>query len=510
MVNFPDSKPDGIFISYSQADNGFRWVNHLMETLRKLFKRISGGVEPRFHFDECSIRGNDPLDKTLERNVKNSAVFLVVMSKNWCASNYCPRELEWFIEAADDLDSARKRIFILQFSDHPVARWPKELRQNVAKPFFVEAERGVIKEISFNTERSGTPPSVCYRLAREIWGCLEVLGCVPPPKCRSVREPQILVPNLPTSSRDATPAFEPASTATEERGSVIFLSEVHRNLSELRRKIAEDLRREGYQVVPVDREFRNDRSAAESVIPALLRQATLVVQLHHEKPIGTEEFDDSFDRWLKEQTTACEKTPDDNWLRWRRQGLLPEAVADQQHRALLFENDVVADDEAQLTTIVLQRVRAIEARAKANVVSNSGRPILVRTKEATKLLADGLSDVIDSFESDSAESLFEALIVREEVALATVEAQLKQKSVTAAGYFVVYGDTDEDWAAASMKECRKLALARRVNPPITAVYVRPPDDQPRPQVTPGRFEIVRHDEHDKLQLVLKQASEVRS
>ena len=263
-------------------------------------------------------------------------------------------------------------------------------------------------------------------------------------------------------------------------------------------------------MVPEDREFRNDRSAAELEIPEMLRQAKFVVHLHFERPIGTEEFDDSFDRWLKEQTAGCGKAPEENWLRWRRRGLKPDDVTDLNHRVLLFDNDVIEEDEAQLTALVLQRVRALEERARANVVAGGGRKILVRTKDTTKSLADALSDEIDVFGQDAAGVPLEATIVQENVALATIEAQLKKKSVATVGYFVVYGDTDEDWAETQMKECRKLALTRRSNPPVTAVYVKPPDDKPRPQTTPGRFEVVRHDQLDKLHQVLQQASEVRS
>src|SRR5207249_650448 len=97
------------------------------------------------------IRGNEPLDETLKRNVQTSGTFLIVMSENWCDSKYCPRELDWFIEAVGGLDKARRRIFVLQLSSFEVSRWPETLRQNVAKQFFEENQRtGVIEPISWD------------------------------------------------------------------------------------------------------------------------------------------------------------------------------------------------------------------------------------------------------------------------------------------------------------------------------------------------------------------------
>ena len=440
-------QPDDIFISYSQADNEFRWVNRLMATLKALFRSINRDAEPMFHFDERSLRGNDPLDETLKRNVQNSGVFLVVMSENWCDSKYCPRELDWFIDAAGGLDQARRRLFVLRLSDHKVGHWPEALKQNIAKPFFTENDRGGIFEpISFDFKDAGKPPSVCMDLALELWDCLEGLKRVPPPKSRSAQMTRVSVSTTPqgtlstTQSGTAPPtASTPGKTAVQASGSVVFLSEVHRNLADLRRKLAEDLRRAGYQVVPLDHEFRNDRSAAESEIPEMLRQASLVVQLHYEKPIGTEEFDDSFDRWLKEQVAASGKTPEDNWLRWRRRGLKQDDVSNLNHCALLFEDHVVEEDEAQLTTLLLQRIRSIEECARANVITGEGRKILVRTKESTKSLADALSDEIDGFPVNSAGVPLEATILQENVAMATVEEQLRKKAVATAGYIVVYG-----------------------------------------------------------------------
>ena len=95
------------------------------------------------------------------------------------------------------------------------------------------------------------------------------------------------------------------------------------------------------------------------------------------------------------------------------------------------------------------------------------------------------------------------------MALATVEQEFKLQSTESVGYFVVYADTDEFWANAQLRECRILALARRANQPLCVVYVKPPDEQPRPKATPGRFEVVRHDETEKLHELLKQVAAVR-
>ncbi len=476
-----------IFVSYAHVDNQFGWLNHFLATQKSLFMSINRDAEPTVYFDQHSMRGNRSLDDSIKQAVQSAGIMMIIMSENWCHSEYCLQELNWFIEGTGGIQSARRRLFIVQLSSYPVRLWPAELRQNVGKVFYEENLVGDSEPISLSFKDSGKPPSVCTEFAREVWSGLEEIGRVPPPKARAVPLPARVNPQAP----------------------VVFVSEVHRQLANVRSKLAEDLRREGYQVVPDQREFRNDREAAQRDIPALLTQALIVVQLHSDRPIGLEEFDESFDRWLYDQVQSSGKTREDNWLRWRRQDLTMDAVSDLKHRELLFDSDVVAEDEAQLTTLVLARLHHIQERAKAQVVVGTGHKILLRTKESTRSLADDLSDEIDSFTDDASLVQLEAAIVQENVDLAIVEEQLRKKSIETVGLFVVYGDSDEEWAEERMKECRRLALKRRAKPPLTAVYVKPPDDQPRPQATPGRFEIVKHDEPEKLQRVLQQVLEAR-
>ncbi len=138
----------------------------------------------------------------------------------------------------------------------------------------------------------------------------------------------------------------------------------------------------------------------------------------------------------------------------------------------------------------------------------AGRKFLIRTKETTNEVANDLSDEIDVFQTSDVQASLEASILREEVSLATVEQEFHRQSNETVGYFVVYADTDELWVNTQMRECRVLALARRANQPLCVVYVKPPDEQPRPKATPGRFEVVRNDETEKLHQLLKRVAAV--
>lgn len=503
-----------VFISYSHADNGFGWVTHLMETVRKLFLKFNKDVVPRLFMDTRSLNSNESFDEALRENVTNAATLLVVMSENYCDAEYCLQELKWFIESAGSVDEARKRIFIARISDLAPTQWPESLRLNTGKTFFEENRHtGQIEEISWDNTVSGKPPGVCIDLAREIWDCLCKLYVVPSRATPIVPPPVIpQITNRPTSPPVEHQAERsqpvPIKTSVDPSKPMVFLAEVHFKLADLRKRLAAQIERANISVVPHDREYQSDAGAAAAEIPELLRQATLVVQLHHEKRMTSEVFDQSFDRWLVDRTFEAGKVPEENWLRWRRQGLKAEEISESEHRELLFANHVVADDEAQLAKLIIEKVRELEDRKRFKDL-RTGRKILIRTKETTKEVANELSDEIDVFETRDLQASLEASILQEDVALATVEQEFQRQSTETVGYFVVYADTDELWANTQMRECRVLALARRANQPLCVVYVKPPDEQPRPKATPGRFEVVRHDETAKLHELLNRVAGAR-
>ena len=99
-------------------------------------------------------------------------------------------------------------------------------------------------------------------------------------------------------------------------------------------------------------------------------------------------------------------------------------------------------------------------------------------------------------------------ILHEESDLRTVVDEFGRRSLTTAGFFVVYCDTDEAWVNDRMRECRRVALGSRPRVPVCVVYVNPPDEQPRPSTTPPRFHIVRHGQADALKSVLQKIGEV--
>src|SRR5574341_135900 len=87
-----------VFVSYSHIDNEDEWVSRLHEHIRravdsKLGHRANFFRDPR-------LKTGAILDPALKEAVRNSAVFLAVLSPGYCESDYCKQELKWFADFA--------------------------------------------------------------------------------------------------------------------------------------------------------------------------------------------------------------------------------------------------------------------------------------------------------------------------------------------------------------------------------------------------------------------------
>jgi hypothetical protein len=91
-----------IFVSYGHLDN---WEPELW--VKKLYLRVKGELEvilgePVSFWMDPKLRGGDMLDATLKRQISRSAVFLPILSPRYVTSQYCPQELQWFVDAATE------------------------------------------------------------------------------------------------------------------------------------------------------------------------------------------------------------------------------------------------------------------------------------------------------------------------------------------------------------------------------------------------------------------------
>ena len=93
-----------IFISFNHEDNlapeGERgWVEQFREHL-EIWLRRSGLKDLDIWWDKEQLRGNMDFDARIEKVLGSTAFLLVLHSRNYRQSDYCRKELDWFVSHA--------------------------------------------------------------------------------------------------------------------------------------------------------------------------------------------------------------------------------------------------------------------------------------------------------------------------------------------------------------------------------------------------------------------------
>ena len=124
-----------IFISYSHKDNiadegEDGWVDSFH---KGLYKYLTGrlGRKAEIWRDKLRMRGNYRLDQALVHNVKNSRIFLPILSPSYINSAYCLEELKIFCEHNNNTHDVETCIFPIVKSE--IDKPPTLIEQNLLK-----------------------------------------------------------------------------------------------------------------------------------------------------------------------------------------------------------------------------------------------------------------------------------------------------------------------------------------------------------------------------------------
>ncbi len=130
--------PYDLFISYSRRDNERSQVAALAGQIKASFHNFAGRELPIF-FDVREIHGMDDWRHKIQRVLRDSRLFLAVLSPNYLASPYCRWEWEDYIryEAMRQcLGEGVAPVFFVTLpdaanpaTDQAVARWIQEIHQ---------------------------------------------------------------------------------------------------------------------------------------------------------------------------------------------------------------------------------------------------------------------------------------------------------------------------------------------------------------------------------------------
>ncbi len=166
-----------VFISYAHADDEVsHWVKdfgvHLKKELSRQLRikenRIEAVDVTVWKDNQLSQQGN--LSKRLEVEIKESSIFLVIMSKSYLLSEWCKREGITFVNSLKD--KSELRVFIIEKEETARNEWPEFLKTEegdplLSKPFSEEVDVGQTETIPMKTPQGAADPRA-DRIMREF------------------------------------------------------------------------------------------------------------------------------------------------------------------------------------------------------------------------------------------------------------------------------------------------------------------------------------------------------
>jgi hypothetical protein len=447
----PD-KPD-IFLSYAHVDDesdpAFSdrpgWVTTLVRGLEKRLARKLGRVDSYGLWRDAKLAGHVNLNQEILGRVRDAAVFLLILSPAYLASDWCRRELAAFHEEIRRRKADRGRVFIVEFDRIEPSRKSPELADLRGYRFWVE------------DPDTGNPETLGYPIVRE--NDEEYLKRI-----------HDLCIDL---ARHLEALRQPVTPPGPDTRAAVYLAEVTEDLETRRDAVRRHLDQAGFRVLPEAERSHDDPDAYRAAVDADLGKSVVFVQLLSETPgrrlKGSER---SYVALQHERALAAGKPV----LQWRRRELdtASEEVPDD-HRRRLEGATVVATDLSEFKSLVVEKIKQVTAPTPPSRdpvdLGGADKLIFVDAEETDLDAARTIGKIVSAHGVG-------ALLPVGGIAPEAIRTALKTRMLACDGMILVHGN-NPDWPVLQWTQFRKVKAERET--PIRAVGIcdLPPPDRPR-------------------------------
>lgn len=264
-----------VFISYARDDDSVPpgrsdvkgFVTYLDEQVR--FELIGlGSPRPSLWRDKRRIDAGEQFDPKIAAGISDSALLIVVLSRNWVTRPWCLHELELFRQRWPTEEVAREHIVVVGKNQVPEDRIPALLRGQEGFRFFdLDRENEAGQEEEFFARGRMLDPryeTQVAELSRYLWRTAARLDS-------PGSEPHLPAAALPASSRAA------------EKGRTIFLAKPAADMRLAYDRLVKELTGAGYSIAPPPTADIPYDNSAIAFIDAALAETELSVHLLGDK-----------------------------------------------------------------------------------------------------------------------------------------------------------------------------------------------------------------------------------
>jgi TIR domain len=262
-----------VFISYRRLDNdiptGSRgrhgFVSYLLRQLRSRLQE-DGVPDVVLWRDRTDIEKGDIFSEAILKALNRAELFVAILSKNYIKSSWCEKELNTMRGRADNLGlpTGERRIFRVDKHKVPENQIPEALQGIEAVKFFREHEDAKYVDEFFWGGK--------VRLSKEFdKALLELTSAI------ANRLEELLQIRLP--AKDPT-APQPERTRAISNGRILFVAKPSSDMVEYYRRLVEELRHTGFQVVPdPDEELSNRGEEVQAAVVNALAESEASLHL---------------------------------------------------------------------------------------------------------------------------------------------------------------------------------------------------------------------------------------
>jgi hypothetical protein len=454
-----------IFISYARDDDapppeapetgGF--VRSLHEQLMFEFKRL-GHPRPKLWRDTKRIEKADQFEPRILEAIKASSLLLVVLSKNWMASDWCRRELDAFAARWRGDRGMQERVIVAAKRHVDRTRRPSLLQGQDGIAFYTLEEPDDIGIEHEYFTRGKARDRRYYDQIEELGGVLwrraERVGARPGEQIRAPLDPVRPPPPAPN-------------------GRTIYVARPATDMQSAYDSVVKELVGRGYAVVPDPATAVPGSSAALAFIDEHVAKAEISVHLLGEKAGFTPEDQEPIVKLqlarAAERERSCAETADDVGSRFRRIVWAPKileeestATAAERTPAIVLMNftepvasdKIVGDNLSKFVIFLKDYLLATEPRKSIPKSAAGGsRVYLYHSLEDTDYAAE-LANLLESRQ-------VEALLPAFEGPPGEVDDFNRGQLKTCDAVVVCWAAASEVWARAHASELRDWAVLGR-------------------------------------------------
>jgi len=434
-----------IFISYAHDDNTLGWIDSFHEQLSKTLKAMFGKHQPIQIWRDQQMDGNQIFDKTICDIIEKSALFILLLSNNYLSSEYCRKEMNWFINHAQRKGHS---LYIGQYYHRmihgllikiPPDKWPSALQGRTGFHFYDEQSCGGdgLLQLEINSPEFN---SVFKKFIDAIYQSLKNIKSFKPET------------STPTQN-DHTPKvfFANTSDSLENHAKRTQAALAQHNISV-------------FDSIPPPYEA----SAHENMARQCIEKASLCVHMLGEFP-GKIIENDSNGLTYPQKQLAISDTEKTQQLIWMPQHMDENSIDQPEYRNLLIslKNDtrVIRTQPSEITGQIIHKL-------KQTVGQSSEK----KTQAMPKILLDThVDDFVQAAELNNflVQKQFQSLINPFDNHLNRMkqyENRLKDIQVL----IIFYGRVNQRWVLERLTEATKLMLTEKSTIHTRIIFVAPP------------------------------------